>query len=180
MVRSPLFLTQFPLGPVEISNSCSLRHVRFETAWQDSILILSEASANRRLFGFDGGISPVHGVWQKRVPTQALQAACAVLLLIVAKVMWRRTPFPGALFLLILLSYSSVRLLLELARERANRGRQFRVAYALSATSRELNRPIPVGWQGGDTNSGRAAAVEPASNLKWRYALRRRRVSRRK
>ena len=44
-----------------------------------------------------------------------------------------------------------MRLLLELARERANRGRQFRVAYALSAISRESNRPIQVGWQGGDT-----------------------------
>jgi phosphatidylglycerol---prolipoprotein diacylglyceryl transferase len=87
--------------------------------------------ATRSWFGIR--LPNTHGVWQKRVPTQALEAACAVLLLIVAKVMWRRTPFPGALFLLILLSYSSVRLLLELARERANRGRQFRVAYALSA-----------------------------------------------
>ena len=38
MVRSPLFLTRSPSGPVEISIHCSLRHVRFETAWQDSIL----------------------------------------------------------------------------------------------------------------------------------------------
>jgi prolipoprotein diacylglyceryltransferase len=46
--------------------------------------------------------------------------------------MWGRPPFPGALFLLIMLSYASVRLMLELAREHPNRGRQFRVAYALS------------------------------------------------
>lgn len=74
----------------------------------------------------------IQGVWQKRVPTQALEAACAAVLL-VAIVMWRRTAFPGALFLLITLSYSGARLLLELAREHANSRRQFRVAYALSA-----------------------------------------------
>jgi phosphatidylglycerol---prolipoprotein diacylglyceryl transferase len=72
------------------------------------------------------------GVWQRRIPTQALEAACAAGLLIVATVMWGRPPFPGALFLLIMLSYASVRLMLELAREHPNRGRQFRVAYALS------------------------------------------------
>ena len=72
------------------------------------------------------------GIWQKRVPTQALEAACAAALLIVGMVMWRHMPFPGALFLLIMLSYSSARLLLESAREHANRGRQFRVPHALS------------------------------------------------
>jgi prolipoprotein diacylglyceryltransferase len=72
------------------------------------------------------------GIWQRRIPTQALEAACAAALLIVATVMWGRPPFPGALFLLIMLSYASVRLMLELAREHPNRGRQFRVAYALS------------------------------------------------
>ena len=72
------------------------------------------------------------GVWQRRIPTQALEAACAAVLLIVATVMWGRTPFPGALFLLITLSYASLRLALELAREHPNRGRQFRVAYAIS------------------------------------------------
>ena len=73
-----------------------------------------------------------HGVWQKRVPTQALEAGCAAVLLGLAMFLWRRTPFPGALFLLITLSYASVRLVLELVRERTGRERQFRVAYALS------------------------------------------------
>ena len=66
------------------------------------------------------------------MPTQALEAACGAVLLIVAIVMWRRTPFPGALFLLIMLSYASARLLLELVREHGNGGRQFRVTYALT------------------------------------------------
>ena len=46
--------------------------------------------------------------------------------------LWQHVPFPGALFLLIMLSYASARLLLELLREHRNAGRQFRVAYALS------------------------------------------------
>ena len=73
-----------------------------------------------------------NGVWHRRIPTQALEAACATALLIVATIMRGRTPFPGALFLLVTLSYASVRLLLELAREHPNRGRQFHLAYALS------------------------------------------------
>ena len=73
------------------------------------------------------------GVWQRRIPTQALEVVCACVLLGVAMVMFRRTPFPGALFLLIMLSYAGARLILELAREHRNSGRQFRVAYGLSA-----------------------------------------------
>ena len=60
------------------------------------------------------------------------EAVCAAALLLLAIAVWRRMPFPGALFLLIMLSYASVRLVLEPARERLNRGRQFRVAYAVS------------------------------------------------
>jgi prolipoprotein diacylglyceryltransferase len=73
------------------------------------------------------------GIWQRRVPTQGLEAVCAAALLAVAIVMWRRTPFPGALFLLIMLSYAGARLVLEPAREHTRSRRQFRVAYALSA-----------------------------------------------
>jgi len=81
---------------------------------------------------FGVSLPNTRGVWQRRVPTQLLEAACAVILLAVAAFMRGRTPFPGALFLLIMLSYASVRLVLELAREHTNRGRQFRLAYALS------------------------------------------------
>jgi prolipoprotein diacylglyceryltransferase len=86
--------------------------------------------ATRRWFGIR--LPNTRGIWQRRVPTQALEAACGAVLLIVAIVMWRRTPFPGALFLLIMLSYASARLLLELVREHGNGGRQFRVTYALT------------------------------------------------
>jgi phosphatidylglycerol---prolipoprotein diacylglyceryl transferase len=77
-------------------------------------------------------LANTNGVLQRRIPTQALEAACAFVLLIVAAVLWGRPPFGGALFLLIMLIYASMRLPLELVREHPNRGRQFRVAYALS------------------------------------------------
>lgn len=96
--------------------------------------LLNGCCSGRATRGWFGVRLPnTHGVWQKRVPTQALEAACAAALLIVAIFRWQRTPFPGALFLVMLLSYASARLVLEPARERANRGCQFRVAWALSA-----------------------------------------------
>jgi phosphatidylglycerol---prolipoprotein diacylglyceryl transferase len=86
--------------------------------------------ATRGWFGIR--LPDTYGVWQRRVPTQVLEAICAAALLVVAAAMWPHRPFPGALFLLIMLSYASARLVLELAREHVNCGRQFRVAYALS------------------------------------------------
>lgn len=63
------------------------------------------------------------GVWEKRVPTQVLEAMCAAVLLISAAFVWRRAPFPGALFLFVTLGYSSARFIMEFAREREpNRG----------------------------------------------------------
>ena len=82
--------------------------------------------------GLGISLPDAHGVWGRRVPMQVIEAACAAILLIGAMIVWRRTPFPGALFLIIMLSYASARLVLEPARERANRSRQFRVAYAIS------------------------------------------------
>ncbi|MGZ4819706.1 MAG: prolipoprotein diacylglyceryl transferase [Terriglobales bacterium] len=121
-------------------------HVNFGAFWDVSTFtilvgmiftrlgcLLNGCCGGRPTSGWFGIHLPnTQGMWQKRVPTQMLEAACAAVLLVVAIVMWRRTPFPGALFLLIMLSYSSVRLVLELARERVGHGRQFRIAYALS------------------------------------------------
>jgi prolipoprotein diacylglyceryltransferase len=95
--------------------------------------LLNGCCGGRETHGWFGVRLPnTHGVWQRRIPTQMLEATSALVLLGVAVSMWGRTPFPGALFLLIILSYAGARLVLELARERANSGRQFRVAYALS------------------------------------------------
>jgi phosphatidylglycerol---prolipoprotein diacylglyceryl transferase len=72
------------------------------------------------------------GVWQRRIPNQLLEIGCAAGLLLIALGIWRRTPFPGALFLLVMAGYCGVRLVLELWRERGTGGRQFRVAYVMS------------------------------------------------
>lgn len=138
-------------GAVPIMLLCSVPllralHLGFGAFWDVSIFTILVGMIFTRvgclLNGCCGGrptssrfgirLPNVSGVWQRRIPTQALEAACAAVLLIGATMMWRRLPFPGALFLIIMLSYASARLVLELAREHPNRGRQFRVAYALS------------------------------------------------
>ena len=138
-------------GAVPVMLLCSLPllralHLNFGAFWDVSTFtilvgmiftrvgcLLNGCCAGRQTVGWFGIRLPdTYGVWQRRVPTQALEAACAAILLGIAVVMWGRAPFPGALFLLIMLSYASARLVLELARERENSGRQFRIAYALS------------------------------------------------
>jgi prolipoprotein diacylglyceryltransferase len=59
------------------------------------------------------------GVWEKRVPTQILEAAWALVLLVSAVAIWPRMPFRGGLFLFGAAGYASARLVMELARERA-------------------------------------------------------------
>jgi len=72
------------------------------------------------------------GEWTKRFPTQLLEAGFAALLLIVAMVARRRTPFPGALFLLVVAGYSAGRLVLESTREETKVG-QFTIHHWISA-----------------------------------------------
>jgi phosphatidylglycerol---prolipoprotein diacylglyceryl transferase len=72
------------------------------------------------------------GVWEKRIPTQALEAALAGFLLLCAVAARRSVPFPGALFLLIALGYASGRLLMEFARERKQEAAGFSMAHVIS------------------------------------------------
>jgi len=72
------------------------------------------------------------GVWKKRIPTQALEATCAAVILFSAAVVWRRMPFPGALFLFVTLGYSFARFIMEFARDRDPESGVFRVAHAVS------------------------------------------------
>jgi phosphatidylglycerol:prolipoprotein diacylglycerol transferase len=58
------------------------------------------------------------GVWERRVPTQLLEAGWAAVLLVGAVSIWRRLPFPGALFLCVAAGYASGRLALESFRQR--------------------------------------------------------------
>lgn len=69
---------------------------------------------------------------EKRVPTQLLEAAWAAVILVGAMVVWRRLPFPGALFLAVTASYASGRLILESLREREPAARPFNVFHGVS------------------------------------------------
>lgn len=87
--------------------------------------------------GRPSGIFGVHlpnarGVWEKRIPTQILEALWATILLIAATLVWQFLPFPGALFLFVVAGYAVGRLLLESARERAPGARGFTIHHAIS------------------------------------------------
>lgn len=75
------------------------------------------------------------GEWEKRIPTQALEAACAVFLLIFIALIWRWMPFPSALFLCATLGYSAARFTMEFARGREPGSSTFRVAHVISVVA---------------------------------------------
>jgi phosphatidylglycerol:prolipoprotein diacylglycerol transferase len=62
------------------------------------------------------------GIWDRRIPTQCLETACAAFLLVVALIAKTLTLFPGALFLIVVAGYAGGRLVLESTREAAASG----------------------------------------------------------
>jgi phosphatidylglycerol:prolipoprotein diacylglycerol transferase len=74
-----------------------------------------------------------HGVWQKRIPNQPLEAICAIVLLAVAIAIWSRLPFSGALFLVVILGYSATRFGMEFLREREPNAALLTVGHSASA-----------------------------------------------
>jgi phosphatidylglycerol---prolipoprotein diacylglyceryl transferase len=81
------------------------------------------------------GISlPNHmGIWEKRIPNQLLEAVCAAGLLALAIAIRRQLPFPGALFLVMVLGYSVVRFGMEFLREREPHARMLTLGHSASA-----------------------------------------------
>lgn len=73
------------------------------------------------------------GIWQRRMPTQPLEAAWATVLLIGAIVTWHQMPFRGALFLSALAAYGTGRFLLEFTRESQDRVGKIWLHHAVSA-----------------------------------------------
>lgn len=61
------------------------------------------------------------GMWERRLPTQLLECAWALLLLAGAVVLWPVAPFEGSLFLYALGGYGLGRLLLESTRDTRDR-----------------------------------------------------------
>lgn len=75
------------------------------------------------------------GVWEKRIPNQMLEAVCAIGLLGLAIAIRRQLPFPGALFLVIVLSYSAMRFGLDFLRERGPNVTRWTVGHSASAVA---------------------------------------------
>lgn len=72
------------------------------------------------------------GVWDRRIPTQILEAGLAAVLLAFAVIVRRWLPFPGALFLLVAAGYAAGRLVLESSRESPAGARRFTLHHAIS------------------------------------------------
>jgi phosphatidylglycerol---prolipoprotein diacylglyceryl transferase len=72
------------------------------------------------------------GAREKRIPTQLLEAAWGVVLLVGAMAVWRHLPFPGALFLAVTAGYASGRLVLESLRQHEPAACPFNVFHGLS------------------------------------------------
>lgn len=81
--------------------------------------LLNGCCAGRAYKGWGSAHLPDHrGLWERRIPTQCLEAAWGTVLLISAAVLWPRMPFPGALFLSFAAVYASGRLWLISMRDR--------------------------------------------------------------
>jgi len=74
------------------------------------------------------------GEWSRRWPTQLFEAAWATVVLFVAALMWPHRPFPGALFLLVVVAYTFGRLLLESTREALPQAKDSNLQRAVSAS----------------------------------------------
>lgn len=72
------------------------------------------------------------GVWEKRLPTQYLEAAWASVLLVAALLIWHALPFRGGLLLFVVAGYSSGRLVLETMREHFHDPRGLTIQHAIS------------------------------------------------
>jgi phosphatidylglycerol:prolipoprotein diacylglycerol transferase len=58
-----------------------------------------------------------HGIWQRRIPTQLMEMAFALVLFGAALALRNVAPFPGAIFCLVLAGYAAGRWVLESLRE---------------------------------------------------------------
>ncbi len=73
-----------------------------------------------------------NGVWQRRIPTQLLEAGWGLLLLVAVIFLWNVSPFPGAIFLFVLVGYSLGRFAFEWTRQEQDRIGRLTVHQAIS------------------------------------------------
>jgi prolipoprotein diacylglyceryltransferase len=74
------------------------------------------------------------GEWASRLPTQLFEGASAIVLLVVAIVVWPHLPFSGALFLVVVAGYGATRLVLESTRESSALSRGLTIDRAISGS----------------------------------------------
>jgi phosphatidylglycerol:prolipoprotein diacylglycerol transferase len=80
--------------------------------------LLNGCCGGRPSEGFWAIPLPDHrGIWERRIPSQLLEAGWAALLLAGAAIVWHAMPFPGALFLTALAGYAGGRIVLEATRQ---------------------------------------------------------------
>lgn len=92
--------------------------------------------AGRPTNGWLGVNSPnAHGVWQRRIPNPLLESAWSLVLLIFALLIWKRLPFPGALFLVISGSYALGRVFMESLRDRESASEKFTIHHGISVAT---------------------------------------------
>jgi phosphatidylglycerol---prolipoprotein diacylglyceryl transferase len=72
------------------------------------------------------------GKWERRIPTQALEAGWAAMILMAAIVLRRHMPSAGGLFLFVAASYAGGRFVLEFARERPIQSRSISLGHVVS------------------------------------------------
>jgi prolipoprotein diacylglyceryltransferase len=96
--------------------------------------LLHGCCSGRPTEGWFGVNLPDHrGRWRRRIPTQVLEAGLGIVLLVAAVAVWRRHPFPGAVFLTTVVGYSIGRLALEPTREVRDRYGSLDVQQAIAA-----------------------------------------------
>ncbi len=87
------------------------------------------------------------GVWDRRIPTQCLEAGWAAVLLVFAMAVWRWLPFPGALFALVTAGYGCGRVVLETTRELLPGASRFTIHHAISVLMIVLSvAALTAGW----------------------------------
>jgi phosphatidylglycerol:prolipoprotein diacylglycerol transferase len=72
------------------------------------------------------------GIWQRRVPSQILEAVWGTVVLVGALLLWKRAPFDGVVFLCAVGTYGAGRIVLESLRDRPDRIGGISVHKALS------------------------------------------------
>lgn len=113
-----LYLLQIPFG--EFWNVATIT-LLVATIFTRIGCLLNGCCAGRITTGFFAVYLPNHaGNWQRRLPSQVLEAGWAAILLVGAIFLWDRLPFSGALFLMSLAGYALGRFLLEYTREEQN------------------------------------------------------------